>query len=180
MWYDQQYAGSAPLTDAAEAEFQKIDADRSGSVDVNEMRGLVIAGRKLTQEGIVAVIGVFAEPGCYTVTLENFRRMYRFLEDCDKAFKAVGSGAPKIPFAQVHPALKQMNLDFPPQAAELVAARIDSRNPSADRVLEFDEFLLCACFFAALRSVFQRNDRNRSGSVTFTEKDFALAVAGLP
>jgi len=179
MWYDQQYAG-APLPTAAEAEFQKLDGDHSGSIDIAEMRGLTIAGRSMTQEGIIALISVFAEPGCGTVSLENFRRMYRFLEDADKAFKNVGRGAPRLPFNQIHPALVQMNLDFPPQAAELVSARIDARTPSSDRALEFNEFLLVACFFAALRSTFQRRDTARTGTISFTEKDFALAVAGLP
>jgi len=179
MWYDQQYAG-APLPTAAEAEFQKLDGDHSGSIDIGEMRGLTIAGRSMTQEIIISLISVFAEPGSGTVSLENFRRMYRFLEDADKAFKNVGRGQPRLPFNQVQPALVQMSFDFPPQAVELVSARIDARSPSADRSLEFNEFVLVACFFAALRSAFQRRDTARTGTVSFNEKDFAITVAALP
>jgi Ca2+-binding EF-hand superfamily protein len=179
MWYDSLW-GCAPLGQSIEGEFFRLDRDRSGTVDIYEMRNFRVATRSLSQEAIRAVFHIFAEPACGQITIDLFRRMYNFVMACDNAFRQMSFGRPEISFEQVAPILAQLQIPAPPPAVLWVVARIDSRHCSPNRMVSFNEFILVVAFFASARSIFQRIDRDRNGTITLNEMDFMNTVAGLP
>jgi len=179
MWYDNIW-GCAPLGQSIEGEFFRLDRDRSGTVDIYEMRNFRVATRSLSQEAIRAVFHIFAEPTCGQITINLFRRMYNFVMACDNVFRQMSFGRPEISFEQVAPAIAQLQIPAPPPAVMWVVARIDSRHCSPNRMVSFNEFILVVAFFASARSIFQRIDRDRNGTITLNEMDFMNTVAGLP
>lgn len=174
-WYAMQYG--QPPEDELTRQFNALDADKSGTIAIEELKNFEIGGKKLTFPTIRRIMRVFDLQKTGQITRENFVYLHRFVKDTLDAFNAATSGQQTMSLDQTMAALQRQGLrikdDIVRSTVKAFRGALTPEQRAAKRAdLDFDEYLEIIIHFGLLRSIFEARDPSRSGRVTATLEEF--------
>eukprot|EP01092_Planopodium_desertum_P004729 TRINITY_DN20171_c0_g1_i1.p1 TRINITY_DN20171_c0_g1~~TRINITY_DN20171_c0_g1_i1.p1 ORF type:complete len:230 (-),score=52.04 TRINITY_DN20171_c0_g1_i1:60-749(-) len=153
--------------DKLKIEFDKVDADKNGSIDDSELQAAIKEDLgEFSIPTIRAMIACFDTEKKGSVTLDQFIYLYRFVAALAKLFADTDTDkSGTINAKEVHALLKKEGV--PSVDETLVANLVGSLDPAGE--LSLDSFISLRLIVGSLRASFDKADKDKSGSIEITE-----------
>lgn len=144
--------------------FQRVDTDRSGSIDANELQKVTFGGIPIGYVVAQKLIQVFDENRNGTIDFNEYCTMHRFISQMRQAFtNADADRSGRIEANEIYRALNGAGFSYlSPVSVNELTAKYDKTRKG----LDWQEFLLMSACIAHVRSVFQWNDKQNTGTIT--------------
>ncbi|XP_076040235.1 apoptosis-linked gene-2 isoform X2 [Oratosquilla oratoria] len=157
--------------------FQKVDKDRSGAIEAQELQAALSNGNwtKFNPETIRLMIGMFDRTGSGTINFDEFGALWKYVTDwqqCFRSFDKDGSG--NINREELQTAVTTFGYRFSDNFYNVLMKRFDR---SGKGLIFFDDFIQCCVTLHTLTAEFKQLDQNQDGVVTMTYDQFLLVMA---
>jgi len=146
--------------------FNNVDQDRSGAISAQELANIKFESRPIGIQTASKLVAVFDQQRTGSINFSQYLTMHKFIEHMRKAFTiADNDRSGRIESKEIFTALQQSSFQFItfPTIQELMKTFDKTRSG-----LDWSEFLLLCGHIAHCRSVFEWNDRDKTGYVRFT------------
>jgi len=149
--------------------FQQADRDRSGAISFNELSAMPFCGRTIGLPNAKILMRVFDKDRSGTIDFQEFATLYQFLNSMATAFqqadtdksgyldpREIWSAVSGAGFQVTQQTIQEICAGFPIMGSNIRGAGVS-----------FDQFISICSRLAAIRSIFEWNDVQRTGRVTF-------------
>jgi len=163
-WCGQYYA-QIPQQELYELQhwFKSMDRDNSGSIKANELANVAIGGILLGIENGIKLIRVFDVDGSGSIEFNEYAALHKFLLSMQQTFKAAdGDGSGRIDHNEISGALQKGGFTLPPNATQFLYSKFNKTGTG----LNMSEFIGLVVHIALVRSIFERMDCDKDGSIT--------------
>lgn len=158
--------------------FQQADADRSGSIDANELGRVLSTGPvAFSPRTLQLMLHLFsdnkADPS--RIGPVGFAKLWKEIQQWNKKFHEFDrDNSGSIEVAELSAALMSFNFNIPPAILQMLVAKYDVTGGS--RSIGYDNFVECGFIVKGLTEKFKEQDRALSGNATFDYTSFMLMV----
>jgi len=180
-YYQQQPHGPPPMPDRnfLYSVFQRVDADRSGSINAVELGGALSNGTwtPFNPETVRVMIGMFDKNNSGTIDFEEFGALWKYVTDwqhCFRSFDRDNSGT--IDRAELHNALMTFGYRLNPQTVDTMLKRFDRIGQGT---IAFDDFIQCCVVLHTLTTAFRQHDTDQDGVIQIHYEQFLQMVMGV-
>lgn len=173
--------------------FQKVDKDRSGSINAVELQQALSNGTwtPFNPETVRMMIGMFDRDGSSTIDFDEFASLWKYVNDwqnCFRSFDRDNSGS--IDRFELKQALTSFGYRLGDDVYETILKSLAYKNannsdqkfgmpiPSANTV-KFDDFIYLCLRIQTLTNAFRKFDYQQNGVITIKYEDFLTLVFGL-
>lgn len=155
--------------------FYSIDADRSGSIDMNELgRAQWPHGRPFDQSTIRKLIRVFDADYSGTISFFEFAALHKFVATLQQAFQYCDRDRSwTLDPGELHMALSQAGLPVDPESMASILFRYSRQGH-----VSFDNFVALSVQLAHVRHVFEKYSHG-GAAASFTWPVFMKVTANL-
>lgn len=158
--------------------FQQADADRSGSIGVNELGRVLSQGRvAFSPRTLRLMLHLFADNKNDTSKIGpvGFAKLWKEVQQWNKKFYEFDrDNSGSIEVAELQAALMSFNFNIPPAVLQMLVAKYDVTGGS--RSIGYDNFVECGFIVKGLTEKFKDQDRGFTGNATFDYTSFMLMV----
>jgi len=156
--------------------FQKVDADKSGTIDANELSKVQFTGKPLGKGAAIKLIRAFDKNGDTQIDFSEYVLLHGFIVKMQNSFTASDvnkSGG--LDFNELQNALRNAGFPLSPQAAKESYDHFELPNAKfgSAKGVPMNGFLLVCAYLATVRNIFEYNDSDRDGKITLTFDQFA-------
>jgi Ca2+-binding EF-hand superfamily protein len=160
-----------------QAWFNSVDRDRSGSITATELATLPFGGRQLGIQVATRLIRVFDQNYSGSIDFPEYAALNQFLVKLYNAFCASDQDrSGYLDYREIFNAL--VGAGFDTLTFETVQA-VCQKYDTTRRGLNWEQFLLACAHLATVRSIFDWNDKGRTGKVTFSYDQMAMVCTHL-
>jgi len=159
--------------------FQKVDADKSGSITSNELQSALSNGTwsPFNPETVRLMIGMFDKDHNSTIDLTEFKALWHFIVEWEKVFRGSDedrSGA--IDKSEFRKALASSGYRLSDHFYDLLIKKFDRTGRGT---VAFDDFIQACVSIQTLTNAFRQHDRLQNGQITINYEDFLSLVFSL-
>jgi Ca2+-binding EF-hand superfamily protein len=180
--YQQQQAPpvpQAPDRNFLYSVFQRVDKDRSGSINATELQSALSNGTwtPFNPETVRLMIGMFDRDNSGTIDFEEFGALWKYVTDwqqCFRSFDRDNSGS--IDQSELQQALISFGYRVSPQTVGMMVKKFDRLGRGT---VAFDDFIQCCVVLHTLTSSFRQLDTDQDGVITIHYEQFLQMVMGL-
>jgi len=150
-----------------------VDKDRSGTITANELATLPFGGKQLGHATAKKLIKVFDKNYSGSIDFAEYAALHQFLLKMQAAFFAADQDrSGYLDYREIYNALVQAGFQLSMPTVQAVCQKYDT----SKKGLNWDHFLQCCALLATTRSIFEWNDSQKSGKVTFTYDQLAHVI----
>ncbi|KAG0055000.1 Programmed cell death protein 6 [Gryganskiella cystojenkinii] len=158
------------------AWFDSVDADRSGSLNIEELQRALINGdwSPFNVETVRLVFNMFDSDNSGLINFDEFKGLWKYIEEwraCFVAFDKDRSGF--IDFNELKTAMHSFRYNLSDNFLTLVIRKYDKRGRGD---ISFDMFIQISCSIKSLTDAFMRIDREGKGYATIGYEQFLELV----
>eukprot|EP01117_Protostelium_nocturnum_P011795 TRINITY_DN42_c0_g1_i2.p1 TRINITY_DN42_c0_g1~~TRINITY_DN42_c0_g1_i2.p1 ORF type:complete len:297 (+),score=109.28 TRINITY_DN42_c0_g1_i2:127-1017(+) len=180
LGWGAQYFNQISSTQLAQFQqmFQTADKDRSGNISFNELATMPFCGRTIGLQNAKILMRVFDKDRSGTIDFIEFATLYQFLNSMAGAFQqADADRSGYLDSREIHSAVSGAGFQVSlPTIQEICAGFPIMGSQIRGAGVSFDQFISICSRLAAVRSIFEWNDVNRTGRVTFTYDQLSQIV----
>ncbi|KAG0567382.1 hypothetical protein KC19_7G131200 [Ceratodon purpureus] len=158
--------------------FQQADADRSGTIDANELGRVLSQGRvAFSPRTLRLMLHLFADNKSDTTRIGpvGFAKLWKEIQQWNKKFHEFDrDNSGSIEVAELQAALMSFNFNIPSAVLQMLVAKYDVTGGS--RSIGYDNFVECGFIVKGLTEKFKDQDRGFTGNATFDYTTFMLMV----
>jgi len=159
--------------------FQKIDKDRNGSINSNELQQALSNGTwtPFNPETIRLMMGMFDRDGSRSLSFEEFASLYQFVLDwqrCFSRFDRDNSGS--IDKRELREALTSFGYRLSDNFIDVLIRKFDRQGKGG---VAFDDFIQACVTLQTLTNAFRKYDHQQNGTITLKYEDFLTMVLEL-
>jgi len=171
-WYCNYYNGlQQQELQQFMAWFSALDRDRGGSLSVRELQSIQFGGKNLSSRTASVLMSTFDVDKNGELGFWEYVAMHKLIISLQQAFVASDVDRNgRLDHREIHSALGRAGFNLPMPVVQGLFARFDA---AKQNVLTFEGFLGIGAHLAHLKSIFEHNDKARSGQVTL---DYAALV----
>ncbi|XP_065285317.1 programmed cell death protein 6-like [Dermacentor albipictus] len=152
--------------------FCKVDKDRSGRIDANELQQCLCNGTwKPFNPGTVRMmINIFDRSRSGTVSFDDFVHLWKYINDwlrCFRDFDKDGSGC--IDRYELRDALTSFGYRLSGEAVDLLVQKYDREKKGS---INFDDYILCCVTLQTFTNAFKSYDTDLDGYITISYENF--------
>jgi len=145
--------------------FYSVDTDRSGSITGQELGNIQFNGRAIGPQVGYKLVKVFDRDGSGSIDVREYSILHKFLTLMQNAFMAVDTARQGILAPQaIFTAIQQSGFQVSFPTIQAMARKFDPQN----RGIDFATYLFMVAHLAHARTIFEWNDRQRSGQIHLT------------
>ncbi|XP_055081268.1 peflin [Periophthalmus magnuspinnatus] len=153
--------------------FQSVDADRSGYINMNELKQALVNSNwsAFNDETCLMMINMFDKTKTGRIDMYGFSALWEFMQRWRALFQQYDrdrSGC--ISGTELHQALAQMGYNLSSQFAETLVRRFTVRG--ARPGIQLDRFIQVCTQLQSMTDVFRERDTARSGNIRMNYEDF--------
>jgi len=175
------YPGAPPQYDNSflYSVFQRVDADRSGEINANELQAALSNGTwtPFNPETVRLMIGMFDQNNTGTINFQEFGALWKYVVDwqqCFRSFDRDNSGS--IDREELQNALTTFGYRLNPTTVEIMLRKFDR---SGKGTIAFDDFIQCSVVLHTLTNSFRQHDTDMDGVIQIHYEQFLQMVLGL-
>jgi len=160
-----------------QAWFARVDSDRSGTIEAEELQHVTFDRLPIGLEVARKLVQVFDKDRSGNIDFIEYASMHKFISHMRQAF--VGADADRsgrIDAREIHQALANAGFNYLSMGSILELLHKFDRTRMG---LDWREFLLMVSHIALVRSVYEWNDKQKRGFITLTEDQFTQVSAYL-
>lgn len=152
--------------------FYKVDKDRSGRVDANELQQCLSNGtwKPFNPDTVRMMINMFDRSGTGTVSFDEFVSLWKYINDwlrCFQDFDKDRSGS--IDRNELRDALVNFGYRLSEETVDLLVQKYDRERKGA---INFDDYILCCITLQTFTSGFKSYDTDLDGYITISYENF--------
>eukprot|EP01117_Protostelium_nocturnum_P000227 TRINITY_DN102_c0_g1_i2.p1 TRINITY_DN102_c0_g1~~TRINITY_DN102_c0_g1_i2.p1 ORF type:complete len:416 (-),score=140.58 TRINITY_DN102_c0_g1_i2:60-1307(-) len=184
-WGAQYYnqINTAQMT-SIQQTFQTADSDRSGKISHHELASIPVGGRPIGPNNAKILMRVFDKDNSGQIDFFEFATLFQFLTTMMNAFQAADSDrSGSLDAREIYGAVSGAGFQVGQQTITEICAGYGSAStgsvlgPSASSSgISMDQFVNVCAKLAAIRSIFEWNDPQRTGKVSFSYEQLAQIV----
>jgi Ca2+-binding EF-hand superfamily protein len=145
--------------------FYSVDHDRSGSISGTELAGIQFNGTPIGPQVGFKLIKVFDRDNSGTIDLREYSILHKFLTLMQNAFMSNDQGRQgKLQPQQIFTAIQSSGFQVSLPTIQAMAKKFDPTNTG----ITFSTYLWICSHLAHARSIFEWNDRARTGNINLT------------
>jgi Ca2+-binding EF-hand superfamily protein len=161
--YYQQLVQNPQQFNVVQQWFLSVDTDRSGTITSTEIANVPFNGLPLGVELAGKLIKVFDKDGNGTVDFIEYATLHQFLNVCQTGFfNSDTNKSGTLDAREIHTALNMCGFALGFQVVQSIVNKYDTTKAG----INFHTFLFICAHFSHLRSIFEWNDLNKTGSIT--------------
>jgi len=158
--------------------FSYLDTDRSGTITAQELAALQIAGRTLGLPAAKKLIKVFDKNYSGSIDFYEYASLHQFLNKMQTSFfQADRDRSGALDSNEIFGALQSAGFQVSLTTLEAIITKFDPPLPglpsTGGRSISFEKFVQIVAHLAAVRSIFEWNDTQRTGKVTLSYDQLA-------
>jgi len=185
MSYNYNYQGQAPPPPQAPdrnflwSVFQKVDRDRSGSINATELQGALSNGTwtPFNAETVRLMIGMFDRDNSGSIDFNEFGALWKYVTDWQECFKSYDrDNSGSIDRGELQTALTSFGYRINPGTVDMMVKKFDRLGRGT---IAFDDFIQCCVVLHTLTSAFRQHDTDQDGVITIHYEQFLQMVLGL-
>ncbi|XP_045479545.1 programmed cell death protein 6 isoform X1 [Harmonia axyridis] len=174
-----QFASPMPTRDFLWNVFQRVDRDRSGHINADELQMALSNGTwsPFNPETVRLMIGMFDKTNRGQVSFEDFGALWKYVTDwqnCFRSFDRDNSG--NIDRSELKTALTSFGYRLSDQLINTLVRKFDRHGHGT---ILFDDFIQCCIVLYTLTSAFRQYDTDQDGVITIHYEQFLNMVFGL-
>jgi len=151
--------------------FQSVDRDNSGNISANELATLVVMNRPVGLEAARKLIKVFDKDYSGTVDFNEYVLLNRFINQMQSAFfTADRDRSGFLDSREIFEAVTAAGFQLQYPTIQAICQKYDLNRSGQ---ISADSFIQICAQLAAVRSIFEWNDTQRSGRVNLTYDQLA-------
>jgi len=161
--------------------FSSVDTDRSGTISANELALLQFGGRPLGFRTAKKLITVFDKRQMGSVDFPEYASLHQFLNKMQSDFfQADRDRSGFLDPNEIFGALQNAGFQLSLPTVQAICNKFDTTPPGQPKLgLAFENFLQVVAHLAAVRSIFEWNDVQKNGRVTFSYDQMAHVTTHL-
>ncbi|TFY65503.1 hypothetical protein EVG20_g5563 [Dentipellis fragilis] len=166
--------------------FSAVDADRSGSITVNELQSALVNGNwsRFDLDTVKMLMNIFDTDRSGTIGFSEFSGLWKYVSDWQNVFRHFDKDrSGSIDGYELSEALRSFGYNLSPSILTLIEQKYAS-GPAAGYGpppgITFDRFVRACVAVKTLTESFQRVDTDRDGWVTMNYEDFMKIVLNAP
>jgi Ca2+-binding EF-hand superfamily protein len=149
--------------------FRQVDRSGRGEITPTDLAALPFANQPLGIKNATKILRVFDKDNSGTINFNEYASLHGFLTKMTSAFYTNDTQRQGILNANdVQRALAAAGFELTAQTVQAVVTKYSGAAPGQPAGVRIDGFLSVCAHFAAVRSVFEWNDTQRTGKVTFS------------
>jgi len=149
-----------------QAWFSATDTDRSGSITANELASMPVMNKPIGFVTAQALIKVFDKDYSGKIDFNEYVALNQFTNKMQAAFyQSDRDRSGSLDFQEIFNALVQAGFQLQFPTIQAICSKYD---PSRTGRISADSFVQICAQLASIRSIFEWNDQQRSGRVTFS------------
>ncbi|XP_044747951.1 programmed cell death protein 6 isoform X1 [Coccinella septempunctata] len=174
-----QFASPMPSREFLWNVFQRVDRDRSGYINADELQSALSNGTwsPFNPETVRLMIGMFDKTNRGQVSFEDFGALWKYVTDwqnCFRSFDRDNSG--NIDRNELKTALTTFGYRLSDQLINTLLRKFDRHGRGT---ILFDDFIQCCIVLYTLTSAFRQFDTDQDGVITIHYEQFLNMVFGL-
>ncbi|CAG9859927.1 unnamed protein product [Phyllotreta striolata] len=174
-----QFSSPMPNRDFLWDVFQRVDRDRSGFINADEL-GLALSNgtwSPFNPETIRLMIGMFDRNGRGQVSFEDFGALWKYVTDWQNCFRSYDrDNSGNIDQNELKIALTSFGYRISDKVIGLLVRKFDRHG---NGTILFDDFIQCCIVLYTLTSAFRQRDTDQDGYITIHYEDFLTMVFSL-
>ncbi|CAG2171685.1 unnamed protein product [Oppiella nova] len=156
--------------------FTRVDADRSGAINANELQSALSNGtwKPFNPETVRLMIGMFDRDHSGTINFEEFSQLWRYVNDwlnCFRSFDTDNSGS--IDQQELKQALTTFGYRLSDQFYHILMRKFDRDSKGA---INFDDFIQLCVQLQSLTTSFRVHDQDMDGWINISYEQFLTLV----
>ncbi|KAK9819824.1 hypothetical protein WJX72_002771 [[Myrmecia] bisecta] len=158
--------------------FQAVDADRSGSIDAQELqKALALGNLNFSLTSVAHMIRIHDQDHSGNISFPEFKQLHNFLTELQQRFTGADVNRQgRLPLQTVQQLLNQTGYRLDQGAASSVLQAFDA---DRDGLLGLPEFIAINLFMRSATATFQAFDQQRRGAVTLDYNQFVYAASNV-
>lgn len=166
--------------------FNAVDADRSGSISVNELQAALVNGNwsRFDLDTVKMLMNIFDTDRSGTIGFAEFSGLWKYISDWQNVFRHFDKDrSGSIDGYELAEALRSFGYNLSPSILTLIEQKYASGQASGygpPPGITFDRFVRACVAVKTLTEAFQRQDTDRDGWVTMNYEDFMRIVLHAP
>ncbi|KAL3266881.1 hypothetical protein HHI36_011032 [Cryptolaemus montrouzieri] len=174
-----QFASPMPSREFLWNVFQRVDRDRSGYINADELQSALSNGTwsPFNPETVRLMIGMFDKTNRGQVSFDDFGALWKYVTDwqnCFRTFDRDNSG--NIDRNELKTALTTFGYRLSDQLINTLLRKFDRHG---NGTILFDDFIQCCIVLYTLTSAFRQYDTDQDGIITIHYEQFLNMVFGL-
>lgn len=174
-----QFQSPMPSRDFLWSVFQRVDQDRSGYINADELQRALSNGTwsPFNPETVRLMIGMFDKTNKGQVSFEDFGALWKYVTDwqnCFRSFDRDNSG--NIDKNELKTALTSFGYRLSEHLINTLMRKFDRHGRGT---ILFDDFIQCCIVLYTLTSAFRQFDTDQDGVITIHYEQFLQMVFGL-
>jgi len=184
--YNHQAAPPPGVDPTLWSYFSSVDADRSGSITVNELQQALVNGdwTRFDLDTVKMLMSIFDVDRSGTINYNEFAGLWKYIQDWQSVFRHFDrDSSGTIEGRELSEALSSFGYNLSPQLLRLIEqkyASAPSNGYGPPPGITFDRFVRACVVVKTLTEAFQRADTSRSGYVQFSYEQFMSIVLSAP
>ncbi|XP_050543987.1 programmed cell death protein 6-like [Daktulosphaira vitifoliae] len=171
-----QFQGQMPSREFLWDVFQRLDKDRSGSINSNELQLALSNGTwsPFNPETIRLMMSMFDKSGKGTINFDDFGALWKYVTDwqnCFRSFDRDNSG--NIDKNELRLALQNFGYNLSETTVSTMMQKFDRMGRGT---VLFDDFIQCCIMLNNLTAAFRQFDTDQDGVVTMHYEQFVGMV----
>ncbi|XP_044747952.1 programmed cell death protein 6 isoform X2 [Coccinella septempunctata] len=174
-----QFASPMPSREFLWNVFQRVDRDRSGYINADELQSALSNGTwsPFNPETVRLMIGMFDKSNQGKITFEDFSSLWKYVTDwqnCFRSFDRDNSG--NIDKNEMKTALSSFGYRLSDGIIEVLLRKFDRHGRGT---ILFDDFIQCSVSLHTLTSAFRQYDTDQDGVIQIHYEQFLSMVFSL-
>lgn len=152
--------------------FGQVDRDRSGKINAEELKSALVNGRgeNFSDQACKLMIGMFDQDQSGTIDLNEFDKLYAYINQWLAAFKAYDKdGSGHIDENELAQAFQQMGFRFTQDFVRFLVGKSDPKNK---REISVDQFIVTCVQVQRFTEAFRQRDSEQKGMIQISFEDF--------
>ncbi|KAI8982088.1 hypothetical protein BDF20DRAFT_864910 [Mycotypha africana] len=158
--------------------FQKVDADRSGTITVHELQSALVNGdwSPFNIETVRLMVSIFDTDNNGTIDFREFQGLWKYIEDWSRCFKQFDNDhSGSIDCMEMAHALRAFGFNVSDRFVSILVQSFDKYGRGD---VTFDNFVQACVTLETLTKLFRARDYENRGSVLINYEDFLTMIIG--
>jgi len=156
--------------------FQNADRDNSGKISVNELAQMPFLNRTIGLPNARTLMKVFDKDNSGQIDFQEFATLYQFVTSMTNAFmQADADRSGFLDAREIWTAVSAAGFTVGLPTIQEICAGYPVNGPPGSGIA-VEQFISICARLAAVRSIFEWNDRAKTGKVSFTYEQLAQII----